>query len=328
MKHKQKIIDRILAALTPCQSICVVGHIRPDGDCIGSQVGLTMALQNAGKKVTCWNQDPVPAKLGFLDPDKLVQQPRAGSSFDCVIAVDCASHERLGTVGPLIQARKILINIDHHASNTRYGDCNWISPREPSSGELVLKLAKAARWAITPQIADCLFTAISTDTGSFQYASTRPATYHAAAELVKRGANLAKVCNEVYQSYPLSRVRLLRHVYNHFKLIHQNRVAYFWLKKADYERTGAAPNDSEGLIDHIRDIEPVIVACVFEEAEPGVTRISMRSKSQQVNVNAIATQFGGGGHVAAAGARIPGTPLSIQRRVLKAIKQAIDAARD
>ena len=328
MKPAPKTIQRILAEIDQAQTLCVVGHIRPDGDCIGSQLGLTLALQHAGKKVTCWNQDPVPAKLGFLDPDKLVQQPRAGSSFDCVIAVDCASHERLGTVGPLIQARKILINIDHHASNTRYGDCNWISPREPSSGELVLKLAKAARWAITPQIADCLFTAISTDTGSFQYASTRPATYHAAAELVKRGANLAKVCNEVYQSYPLSRVRLLRHVYNHFKLIHQNRVAYFWLKKADYERTGAAPNDSEGLIDHIRDIEPVIVACVFEEAEPGVTRISMRSKSQQVNVNAIATQFGGGGHVAAAGARIPGTPLSIQRRVLKAIKQAIDAARD
>jgi len=143
---------------------------------------------------------------------------------------------------------------------------------------------------------------------------------------VKRGADLAKVCNEVYQSYPLSRVRLLRHVYNHFHLTHQNRVAYFWLKKADYERTGAEPNDSEGLIDHIRDIEPVVVACVFEEVEPLLTRISLRSKSDKVDVNAIATAFGGGGHRAAAGARIPGSPLATQRRVIKAIRKAIDDA--
>ncbi len=326
MKPAPKTIRRILEIIDQSQTLCVVGHIRPDGDCIGSQLGLTLALQGAGKKVTCWNQDPVPSKLAFLDPDKLIRVPQAGASFDAVIAVDCASYERLGTVSQFIQDRKTLVNIDHHASNTRYGDCNWISPREPSSGELVLKLAKAARWPVTRQIADCLFTAISTDTGSFQYPSTRPATYHAAAELVKRGANLATVCNEVYQSYPLSRVRLLRHVYNHFRLTHGNRVAYFWLKKADYERTGATSNDSEGLIDHIRDIEPVIVACVFEESEPGITRISLRSKSQHVNVNTIALQFGGGGHIAAAGARIAGTPLSVQRRVLKAVKQAIDAA--
>jgi phosphoesterase RecJ-like protein len=326
MKPTPKVIQRVLEGIAEHQSFCVVGHIRPDGDCIGSQLGLTLALRNAGKKAVCWNQDPVPEKLRFLDPEKTVQTPRAGCEFDCVIATDCASFERLGSIGEFIKDRKLLINIDHHASNTRYGDRNWISPREPSSGELILKLIKAARWPITPQIADCLFTAISTDTGSFQYPSTLPGTYHAAAELVKRGADLAKVCNEVYQSFPLSRVRLLRHVYNHFHLTHQNRVAYFWLKKADYERTGAEPNDSEGLIDHIRDIEPVVVACVFEEVEPQLTRISLRSKSDKVDVNAIATAFGGGGHRAAAGARIPGSPLSTQRRVIKAIRKAIDDA--
>src|SRR5581483_7659238 len=109
---------------------------------------------------------------------------------------------------------------------------------------------------------------------------------------------------------------------NHFKLKHNDQIAYFWLRKADYARTGANPNDSEGLIDHIRDIEPVVVACVFEEAGPDLTRISLRSKSEKVNVNLIAGQFGGGGHSAAAGARVVGNPLSVQRKIIAAIKKA------
>lgn len=324
MKVHPKIVDRIVEAIKASETICVVGHVRPDGDCIGSQLGLTLALMNAGKNVTCWNQDTLPAKLAFLDPKKLIQTPEKGRQFDCVIATDCASLERLGTAAECINERKLFINIDHHASNTRYADINWIAAREPSTGELIFRLLKAANWPITPAISDCLFTAVSTDTGSFQYPTTRPATYHVAGELVKRGANLAKICDEVYQSYPLARVRLLRHVYNKFRLTHENQIAYFWLKKADYARTGSDPSDSEGLIDHIRAIEPVILACVFEEIEPTLTRISLRSKSPKVDVNKVAQLFGGGGHAAAAGARIEGTPLSTQRKVVAALKKALN----
>ena len=327
MKVHPKIVDRIVEAIKASETICVVGHVRPDGDCIGSQLGLTLALINAGKTVTCWNQDPLPAKLAFLDAKKLIQPPEKGQKFDCVIATDCASLERLGTAVEAITDRKLFINIDHHTSNTRYGDINWIAAREPSTGELIFRLLKAANWPITPAISDCLFTAVSTDTGSFQYPTTRPATYHVAGELVKRGANLAKICDEVYQSYPLARVRLLRHVYNKFRLTHDNQIAYFWLKKADYARTGSDPSDSEGLIDHIRAIEPVILACVFEEIEPNLTRISLRSKSPKVDVNKVANLFGGGGHPAAAGARIEGTPLSTQRKVVAALKKELNGVR-
>jgi phosphoesterase RecJ-like protein len=326
MNSQPKIINRILDSIRDCRTFCVVGHVRPDGDCIGSQLGLTLALQNQGKKVVCWNEDGVPRKLAFLDPDHLIKKPRAGMKFDCVIATDAASFERLGKVGACIAKRKLLINIDHHASNTRYADLNWVLAKNPSTGEIIFRLLKTARWPITPPIADCLFTAVSTDTGSFQYPTTRPGTYHVAGELVKRGANLAKICDEVYQSYPLSRVRLLRHVYNHFHLTHNDQIAYLWLKKADYARTGADTSESEGLIDHIRDIEPVVIACVFEEIEPELTRISLRSKNNRVNVNHIACQFGGGGHHAAAGARIRGKPLSVQREVIAAVKKALNSA--
>jgi phosphoesterase RecJ-like protein len=325
MKSQPKIIDRILETIRESHNICVTGHIRPDGDCVGSQLGLTLALRAEGKKVACWNEDGLPEKYEFLDPDHLFQKPKRGAKFDCVIATDAASFDRLGKVGPCIADRKLLINIDHHESNTRYGDINWVSPREPSSGELIFRILKAGKWPISKPIADCLFTAVSTDTGSFQYATTLPATYYVAGELVSRGADLAKICYEVYQSYPLSRARLLRHIYSHFHLTHQNKIAYFWLKKADYARTGAETSDSEGLIDHIRAIAPVVVACVFEEIEPELTRISLRSKNQDVNVNEIAAQFGGGGHPAAAGARIAGRPLSIQRKVISAIKRALNS---
>jgi phosphoesterase RecJ-like protein len=326
MKPHPKIIDRIIAAIGEHKTFCVVGHMRPDGDCIGSQLGLTLALRAEGKKVWCWNQDPLPQKYRFLDPDKVIEAPKPGMKFDCVIATDAASFERLGGVGQHIAQRKLFINIDHHESNTRYADINWVSAREPSSGELIYRLLKAARWPITKPIADLLFTAISTDTGSFQYATTRPGTFHAGAELVTRGADLAHICNEVYESYPVSRARLLKHVYSKFKLKHDDRIAYFWLKKADLARTGADSNDTEGLIDHIRAIEPVVVACVFEEIEPELTRISLRSKTEKVNVSDICAQFGGGGHSAAAGARIAGSPLAIQRRVIAAVKRAINRA--
>ena len=327
MKSYPKIIDRILDAIRASRTFCVVGHIRPDGDCVGSQLGLTLALRAEGKEVSCWNEDLMPQKYRFLDRDGDFQKPARGLKFDCVIATDCASFERLGKIGPFIARRKPLINIDHHESNTRYGDINWVSPREASTGELIHRLLKVARWPITPRIADLLFTAVSTDTGSFQYPNTRPGSFHVGADLVTRGANLSKICDEVYQSFPLSRARLLKHVYSKFKLTDDNRIAYLWLKQADFTRTGAASDDSEGLIDHIRAIEPVIVACVFEELEPELTRISLRSKSKDVNVSEICGQFGGGGHPAAAGARISGRPLSVQRRVIAAVKKAINAAK-
>ena len=327
LKEAPKAVENILEAIRHARTILVVGHIRPDGDCIGSQVGLALALEDAGKSVTVWNQDPVPDKLRFMDPGRRVRKPVSGQSFDLVIATDCAAFERLGSVADFLPAGVPVVNIDHHASNTRYGKLNWVSPREPSTGELIFDLCKWAGWKITQPIADCLFTAVSTDTGSFQYPSTTPETLETAAELVDRGADLGRICQEVYQSYPLTRVRLLRHVYSNFRLTDDGRTAYFWLRKRDYARAGATTEESEGLIDHIRAIEGVVVAMVFEELEPEVVRVSWRSKNAAVDVAAIAQQFGGGGHKAAAGARIPGRPLGVQRRVLTAVRKSLKATR-
>lgn len=317
--------DEIIAEIAKHETFCIVGHMRPDGDCIGSQVGLALALKALGKKVVCWNQDEVPSKLQFMVPANMVQKPEAGQSFDCVIATDCAAIGRLGETGNCIDQRKVFINIDHHTGNTRYADLNWVNSRKPSTGELIFEMAQKAGWPITSAIADCLYTAVSTDTGSFMYPTTTPETYHTAAALVEAGANLSKICSEVYQSYPLSRIRLMRMLFNNFKLTHDNQIAYFWLKKEHFTRSGASRADGEGLIDHLRDINPVLLAVVFEEIEDGIVRLSLRSKSKKILVNKIAADFGGGGHHAAAGARITGKAMSVQRKVIRACRAAVDA---
>ena len=321
-----KIIDRIIAIVSKGNTFAVGGHMRPDGDCIGSELAIAYALRDLGKKVTVFNQDEMPDKLAFLDPKKLLRGAQKPRAFDCVFVTDCANHERLGTIRESVARYGTLINIDHHNSNTRYGELNWVDGQSASTGEMVFRLMKQAKWPVTPLIADCLFTAISTDTGSFQYATTRPSTYQAAAELVNRGANLARICDEVYQSYPLSRVKLQKHMYNSFKLIEQNQIAYFWIRQADYKKAGAVPDESEGLIDHIRDIQGVKVACLFEEIEPSITRISLRSKLPELDASSIAVSFGGGGHMSAAGARIPGAQPATQRSVLAAVKTALAQA--
>ena len=326
MKRRLKIIDKIIRAVKGSSTFAIGGHMRPDGDCIGSQLAMAYTLKNLGKKVTVFNQDDMPEKLAFLDPKNLLKRPVKARHYDCVMGTDCASYERMGTICNSVSWRDLLINIDHHSSNSRYGDLNWVDPKSASSGELVFRLLKQANWPITPPIADCLFTAISTDTGSFQYATTRPSTYMIAAELVKRGANLSRICEEVYQSYPLSRVKLQRHMYNSFKIIENNQIAYFWIRQADYKKTGASPDESEGLIDHIRNIQGVKIACLFEEIEPELTRVSLRSKVPDLDVSTIAVSFGGGGHLSAAGARIPGKQMTTQRQVLAAVKKSLAAS--
>lgn len=327
MNPRHATVAEVVAELRGARDLCIAGHVRPDGDCIGSQLGLGLALRAAGKDVTVWNEDSVPRKLAFLDPDGLVEKPRPGRAFDVVIALDCAAADRLGEVEACIADRRLLLNVDHHASNTLYGDLNWIVPDVPSTGELIHQVIQTGGWKVTPAVADCLFTAISTDTGSFQYSSTTPGTLRAAADLVEQGADLGRICQLVYQSHPLSRFRLVRHVYRHTKLTHGDRIAYFWMRRGDYARAGADREETEGLIDHVRAIETVVVACVFEELDGGTTRISLRSKSDAVDVAKIAQLFGGGGHPAAAGARLEGTPLAVQRRVMAALRRAVDRAR-
>ena len=323
-----ELCREIAAIMRREQSFLILTHYRPDGDAIGSQLALTMILQGLGKTVTAWNDDDVPAKFKFLPGVNLITRPPATPQyFDVVIAIDTSTWQRVGTAADKIAGRKHFINIDHHVSNEKFGQINWIVPTAPASGQIVFDLIKHGGFALTPAIAQCLFAAISTDTGSFMFANTTAACLRAAAELVETGINVGELSRHIYESYPYARLRMLQMALADLKLTDHQHTAYFWLTKDMFANSGAKREDTEGLIDFARAIEGVVVAMLFEELdEPGKFRVSFRSKNALVDVNSIARHFGGGGHREAAGARLSGLPHEVETKVLAAVTSALHAA--
>jgi phosphoesterase RecJ-like protein len=307
----------------------VLTHHRPDGDAVGSQLALLLLLTNLGKTAEAWNDDDVPAKFRFLPHSDLITRPPAEpKDFDVVIAIDTSTWLRVGTASQRIHSRKHFINIDHHVSNETFADINWVVPEAPASGQIVFDLIKGGGFPLTPEIATCLFAAISTDTGSFSYGNTSAASLRVAAELVDTGINVGEICRHIYESYPYGRLMLLQKVLARLQLADQKRIAYMWITNAMFEESGAKREDTEGLIDYARAIQGVIVALLFEElTEAGKFRISLRSKHPKVDVNSVASRFGGGGHREAAGARLSGEPQEIERNVLAAVSEALAAAK-
>lgn len=318
----------IIRQLRQARSVLVLTHYRPDGDAIGSQLALGLALRREGKDVALWNDDPVPAKFRFLTGSQLIRTPpRRAMSFDVVVAVDSSTRSRLGTGVERVAPRPRLINIDHHVSNEGYGDLNWVEPKAAATGMLVYQLLQGARWSLDRDIATALFVAISTDTGSFSYGNTTAESLQMAAHLVASGVDVGAVTRQVYESYPCARLHLLQRVLADLKIVHHGRLAYYWVTNEMLDETRAKREDIEGVIDYARSIDSVVVAILFEElAEPGRVRVSFRSKDRRVSVDTIASQFGGGGHAEAAGARLEGRPAWVERRVIAAARAALRAA--
>jgi phosphoesterase RecJ-like protein len=266
-------------------------------------------------------------KYHFLPFAELVTKPPAvKEDFDVAIALDTAVFNRLGSCLDSVGNVKLWINIDHHVSNPRYGDLTYIDATAPATGEILYELFRGENLPFTYEMADSLFVAISTDTGSFQYPSTTARTYEIGAELVKAGANVGDLSQKIYESYPRRRIELLRELLNMLKFSCDGIVASFSLTMAAAKKVGAKPEDNEGLIDHIRAIEGVAVAVFFEELPDGKVRVSMRSKTPRYDVCKICALYGGGGHTLAAGARIAGDLASVETKVLQAICDEIKQA--
>ena len=289
-----------------------------------------LCLRALGKDVTIWNEDGMIEKFRFLpEADSIVAPPdgAAPRDFDALVAVDCSTFARLGK--PLRALGKIgqVINLDHHVSGERYGNLVHVDVAAPATGQILYELFTSQDLPFTKEMADCLFVAISTDTGSFQYSNTTARTFEIAADLVRRGANVAELSQACYERQPLRRIGLLRDVFNDIELSLDQRVATASLTMAQTKSLGLQPGDTEGLIDHLRAIDTVDVAGFFEESLTGsgqaVVRVSLRSKRDDCDVSAILALFGGGGHRLAAGARIPGSLADVRQQVTQAIHDSL-----
>ena len=307
------------------QIFALMSHVRPDGDAIGSQLGLGLALEAMGKTVHYWNEDGLPENLEFLPhSEKIARPPHEAPEVDVAIALDTATKIRLGenNLRAASQA-KLWVNIDHHISNPRYGDVNFVDASSPATGQIIYEIIKSLDMPLPEGSRDAIYVAVSTDTGSFQYDSTTSRTYRLAADLLDRGLAVGDINAKTYDSHPYRRIELMRSLLNTLQLSADGRVAHWDMLDATRISLGLKPEDSEGLIDLIRAIRGVQVAVFFEELPDGKIRVSMRSKDRSTNVCEIATLFGGGGHALAAGIRMAGPLEAAKEKVLAAIATAI-----
>ena len=312
----QKLCDRH-------ERFLVISHVRPDGDAYGSTLALALCLQAMGKDVQVVNADGLSPLFEFLPGCKNLTAtlPTAPEPDRIIIAVDCADQKRLGAAFDQWQ-RTPDVNIDHHVSNPGYTKLNLVDPDSPATAQVLHEIVTALKWPLTPDIAANLYVGIMTDTGNFRYRQTTAHTFEVAARLVSAGADPTDLAEACYQRFRPERLLLLREVFNAIHFANRERVAWFILTPETYARSGAIPDETEGLIEYLQAVKTVEVAFLLEAMPGGLTRASMRSRGK-VDVQQICKEFGGGGHRLAAGLRTKLDPATLEKQLLDLIAKQL-----
>jgi len=305
-------------------------HIRPDADGIGSQLALHAALTALGKKPRVAIASKLPPRYEFLDPGRAVIEDfrKGGAGFadcDCVVVLDTGTFNQLGDFGDYLKANPVpRAVVDHHRTQDDLGGLQLVDITAEATGRLVYEITRALGQTPGPAAANHLFMALATDTGWFRHPNTTPATFALAAELTAAGATPTDLYERLYEAAPLARLKLTGVAIERLQVRAGGKIAYTEIRLADYAATGAAPGDTEDLINYPRSVDGVEVALVFIEQPGGGTKISFRSKA--LDVSKLAEAFGGGGHKLASGAR-DDRPLAEARDAVLAAAEAALFAR-
>lgn len=314
-------LDRIVEALRNATSVLISVHINPDGDALGSQLGLMRVLEQQGKKVLAHNLDPVPETYRFLPGQERITSGKAlPGAYDTIIVLD-AEPQRTGLFDGSYPART-LINIDHHVTNPREWPLTWLDADATATGEMVYRLALKLGAPLDRELALCLYTSIFTDTGSFRYSNTTAESMRIAAALIEAGADPWVVTENVYESFSYKRIRLLGEVLSNMARSSDGRTAWVLVTDELYRRTGTTAEDTDNFVNFVRSVKGVEVAVLFRQTAPEQFKLSLRSKGR-VDLSALAQSFGGGGHRNAAGGVLNGPFASVRDRVLEAVDRQI-----
>src|SRR5579862_3375930 len=300
-------LKAIADALLRHDRFLVVTHENPDGDALGSLLAATLALRQLGKDAVMYlaGQLPLPREYAFmpLEAEGLVREPPEDAAERVLLAVDCAKEDRIGEPEVLTRA-PLVLNVDHHHDNTRFGDANLIVADASSTGEVLRDVFAELDVELTPDLAEPLYIALVTDTGRFQYTNTTPKALRLAAELVEAGADIHAVFQQVYESVEFAKLKLLARALSRAEVLEGGRIVVSHLLRTDFAEVGAVEPYSEGIIDYLRAVEGSELAVLIREPprEDGPTRrVSLRSSVDELDVSLIARQFDGGGHRQAAG---------------------------
>lgn len=279
-------------------------HENPDGDALGSMLALKLALEQLGKRGEMFlsGTGPIPFEYRFMDLGDLVRGEPGDLVGRPLIAVDAANEARLGSDQRLVSEAPVVIVIDHHHDNNRFGNVNLVVAEASSTSEVLHEVLVELGVTLTPDIAEALYIAVVTDTGRFQYANTTAKTLRFAAELLEAGADAHRIFQNVYETIELSKLRLLARALDHVDVFEGGRLVISYLTRQDFEDSGAASGASEGVIDSLRAVAGVEMSALIQEPpERDGRRISLRSSRDRLDVSEIARQAGGGGHRQAAG---------------------------
>jgi phosphoesterase RecJ-like protein len=298
--------DATVEALRSHDRFLVTTHENPDGDALGSLLAMKLGLEQLGKdaKMALVTEAPLPGEYAFMQLDGLERTLPDDSDSRVLVAVDCANESRLGPDPEVLQHAPLVLDIDHHHDNSRFGDVNLIVPDASSTGEIVFDLFERLGVEITPEIAEPLYIALVTDTGRFQYTNTTPKALRLAATLMESGANVHRIFQGVYESVQFAKLKLLARALQRAEIYEGGRLVISHLLRTDFGEVGAAEPYSEGIIDYLRAVEGADMAVLIREPPRGsgpTRRISLRASTDELDVSKIAREFGGGGHRQAAG---------------------------
>ncbi|MDH5299000.1 MAG: bifunctional oligoribonuclease/PAP phosphatase NrnA [Desulfobulbaceae bacterium] len=307
-------LDQIVGTLRDARRVLVATHIHPDGDALGSQLGLGFILEAMGKEVFLYSESEISHLYAFLPGgEKLRTELPATGGFDCAVALDCGDCFRLGVRREELLAATPFVVIDHHAGHQEFGGLRWVDAKRASTGEMVYDLAQALGVDLSYDAAYCLYAAIVSDTGSFKYSSTTTDTFRVAGELVAKGVKPSEVAGKLFDNFSVNRLRLLTDVLETLSLHADDRLALITVSQEMFGRTGTEMGDTETFINYPRSLSTVKVAVFFKEGPNGMVSVSMRSKGTEYDVAELAARFGGGGHRNAAGCKWPDATVEVVR---------------